>query len=318
MPFFRFRALVLWLHRLCRLYRLGLRCVLLCRMLFSDRIRCFIRFPGPSVTPGIAFHQGEQLLSACAVHERLKARIVHDALGLGSGDRICYHGVTDMFRNPKPAASVYAAMGDNIVLEVSSSMDIGEHPASNRGSVWIVSNADSVRMYKNDRLLKEYFPSDSPFKHLAHGPVPVDDFIGKALEEDEDFRPEKAEAAKKILNYAARYGQGYLPPAILAQAAKCVLRYRMKPGDAVILYNKYIGDWGGAATEYRFDAVKNGQVVKSIVSLKGGMGGTYVKTLPGKTGEASLTIHSLQIEPVPSDTLWYERLSHIGFVLLLR
>ena len=91
----------------------------------------------------------------------------------GSGDRICYHGVTDMFRNSKPAASVYAAMGDTIVLEVSSSMDIGEHPASNRGSVWIVTNADSVRMYKNDRLLKEYFPSDSPFKHLAHGPVPV-------------------------------------------------------------------------------------------------------------------------------------------------
>ena len=280
----------------------------------------------------------------------------------GSGDRICYHGVTDMFRNPKPAASVYAAMGDTIVLEVSSSMDIGEHPASNRGSVWIVSNADSVRMYKNDRLLKEYFPSDSPFKHLAHGPVPVDDFIGKALEEDEGFRPEKAEAAKKILNYAARYGQDHLPPAILAQAAKCVLRYGMKPNDAVILYNKYIGDWGGAATEYRFDAVKDGQVVKSVVkapagnvrldvkvsstelieratydaasvriravdergnvlpffneplffetagpialigpsvvSLKGGMGGTYVKTLPGKTGEASLTIHSLQTEPV--------------------
>ena len=136
----------------------------------------------------------------------------------------------------------------------------------------------------------------------------------------------------------------------------------MKPGDAVILYNKYIGDWGGAATEYRFDAVKNGQVVKSVVkapagnvrldvkvsstelidratydaasvriravdehgnvlpffneplffetagpvaligpsvvSLKGGMGGTYVKTIPGKTGEASLTIHSLQTEPV--------------------
>ncbi|MBO6052235.1 MAG: glycoside hydrolase family 2 protein, partial [Clostridia bacterium] len=82
----------------------------------------------------------------------------------GSGDRICYHGVTDMFRNAKTAASVYAAMGSEPVLEVSSSMDIGEHPASNRGGVWIVSNADSVRMYKNGRLLKEYFPSDSPYK----------------------------------------------------------------------------------------------------------------------------------------------------------
>ena len=29
----------------------------------------------------------------------------------GSGDRICYHGVLDMFRNPKLAASVYASQG---------------------------------------------------------------------------------------------------------------------------------------------------------------------------------------------------------------
>ena len=29
----------------------------------------------------------------------------------GSGDRICYHGVLDSFRNPKLAASVYASQG---------------------------------------------------------------------------------------------------------------------------------------------------------------------------------------------------------------
>ena len=49
----------------------------------------------------------------------------------GSGDRVCYHGVTDMFRNPKMAAAVYASQcrEGEPVLEVSSSMDIGEHPA---------------------------------------------------------------------------------------------------------------------------------------------------------------------------------------------
>ena len=136
----------------------------------------------------------------------------------------------------------------------------------------------------------------------------------------------------------------------------------MKPDDAVTLYQKYIGDWGGAATEYRFEAVKDGKVVKTVtktpakkvvldvrvsstelveratydvsavriravdehgnvlpffnepiffeiegpvgligpnvISLKGGMGGTYVKTLPGKTGEALLTVRSIQTEPV--------------------
>ena len=47
----------------------------------------------------------------------------------GSGDRICYHGVMDMFRNPKLAAAVYACQQEKEpVLEISSSMDIGEHP----------------------------------------------------------------------------------------------------------------------------------------------------------------------------------------------
>ncbi|MBP5732728.1 MAG: glycoside hydrolase family 2 protein, partial [Lachnospiraceae bacterium] len=46
----------------------------------------------------------------------------------GSGDRICYHGVMDMFRNPKLAAAVYASQQDEVpVLVPSSSMDIGEH-----------------------------------------------------------------------------------------------------------------------------------------------------------------------------------------------
>ena len=52
----------------------------------------------------------------------------------GSGDRICYHGVMDMFRNPKLAAAVYACQQEKEpVLELSSSMDIGEHPGCNRG-----------------------------------------------------------------------------------------------------------------------------------------------------------------------------------------
>ena len=75
----------------------------------------------------------------------------------GSGDRICYHGVMDMFRNPKLAAKVYECQQEeHTVLELSSSMDIGEHPGCNRGETYIFTNADSVRMYKNDHFIKEY------------------------------------------------------------------------------------------------------------------------------------------------------------------
>ena len=278
----------------------------------------------------------------------------------GSGDRICYHGVMDMFRNPKLAAAVYTCQQEKEpVLEISSSMDIGEHPGCNRGTIWIFTNADSVRMYKNDRFLKEYTASDSPYKNLSHGPIAVDDFIGDAIEKEEDFKPEQARKVKYILNAAARYGLSDLPKGVYLAAVKLILMYHMKPTDAVALYNRYIGDWGGTSTSYRFEAVKNGKVVKvvrkepvtsmhlsaepdhqnlterhtyeaaeiriraldqndnivnfyqepvvlsaegpiaiigpKIISLQGGMGGTYVRTT-GEEGIGILKIRAAQME----------------------
>lgn len=144
-------------------------------------------------------------------------------------------------------------------------MDIGEHPGCNRGTTWILTNADSVRMYKNDRFIKEYQRDESPYKNLAHGPVMIDDFIGNALEEEENMKPAQAAYVKKILNTTARYGLSNLPKSVYLMAAKLVLWYHMKPSDAVPLYNRYIGDWGGTSTVYRFEAVKDGKVVKTIV-----------------------------------------------------
>ena len=183
----------------------------------------------------------------------------------GSGDRICYHGVTDMFRNPKLAAYVYAAQGDEPVLEISSTMDIGEHPESRIGEVWIYTNADSVRMYKNDVLLKEYLPSDSPYKNLPHGPILVDDYVGDAVKEGEDFSPSQTEDVKYLLNMYSMYGMDGLPPKAKLIAAKCLTVHRMTMEQAVGLYSKYIGNWGHESVSYRFDAIKGGKIVKSIV-----------------------------------------------------
>ena len=282
----------------------------------------------------------------------------------GSGDRVCYHGVLDMFRNPKLAAAVYASQQENTpVLELSSSMDIGEHPACNRGETYIFTNASKVRMYKNDRLLKEYTVKDSEYKNLAHGPIAIDDYLGDVLE-TEHFPKKKAEGIKQILNDYTRYGGiTNLPKKTLLKAVWMILRYGMKMEDAVALYTKYIGDWGGAATTYRFEAVDtNGSTIHktiqkapmtkvcidavadhiklveknsydvaliriqakdeygnvlpffqepvfleaegpiaiigpTVISLNGGMGGTYVKTL-GSMGEAKLTVKNAQAETV--------------------
>lgn len=183
----------------------------------------------------------------------------------GSGDRICYHGVMDMFRNPKLAAYVYACQQDKApVLAISSTMDIGEHPGCNRGETYIFTNADSVRMYKNGCFIKEYKREDSPYKNLLHGPIIVDDFIGSAIAENERFTPAQEQNVKKALNATARCGLSHLPKSVLWIAIKLMLFYRMKPEQAVELYNCYIGDWGGASTSYRFEAVKDEEVVKTI------------------------------------------------------
>ena len=134
-----------------------------------------------------------------------------------------------------------------------------------------------------------------------------------------------------------------------------MLFYKMSYNDIVDMYTKHAGDWGGTATVYRFDAIMNGKVVKSVtkapmtkgrlrvnayktvlkdgdsydvtalrisavdengntliyssnaikvsvegpvkiigpdlISLKGGMGGLYLKTT-GKPGKATITLVS--------------------------
>lgn len=184
----------------------------------------------------------------------------------GSGDRICYHGVLDMFRNPKMAAEVYACQQEKeIHLAVTSSMDIGEHNECNREKVWIISNADSVKMYKNGCFIKEYPMKSKEYPYLLHGPVLIDDYIGDAILKTDGMKPAQAKGVKDVLNATALYGLSNLPKRYYITALKMMVFYGMKWEDAVKLYNKYIGDWGGKATEYRFEAVKDGKVVKKVV-----------------------------------------------------
>ena len=188
----------------------------------------------------------------------------------GSGDGVCYHGVMDMFRNPKLAAAVYASQSEeNPCCVVSSSMDIGEHPAGDIGSVYVFTNADSVRLFKNGLLVKEFYPDSESFPALPHPPVVIDDFIGDLLETQESFDAKTAEQLKECLYAVAKYGTSALPPKYLLKFGKLMLLKGLKFSDGVELYGKYVSNWGGEATEWRFDAVKNGEVVKSVIKKPG-------------------------------------------------
>lgn len=217
----------------------------------------------------------------------------------GSGDRICYHGVLDMFRNPKQAAAVYASQQEkNPVLEISSSMDIGEHPASNWGNVYIFTNADSVRMYKNNRFIHEYKSSDSNWRHLAHGPILINDFIGdwdwggasnqfrfEAIKNKEIVKTVIKEPMKQVSlrvwadHYALKEERGYDVAAVRIQAVD-------ENGNVLNFYNEPVC----------FEIEGEGSLIgPGVIALQGGMGGTYVKS-EGIPGKILLKIHSGQAE----------------------
>ena len=184
----------------------------------------------------------------------------------GSGDRICYHGVCDMFRNPKLAAALYKCQDSKEdVLEISSAMDIGEHPACMMKDVYALTNADSVKFYKNDVFIKEFMAKDTAFDKLPHGPILINDFIGEHMRINEGFTKSKDEDVKAILMAACKYGMNNLPLSIKLLAAKCMLFRGMKMQDAIDLYTKYIGNWGGSATVYKFEAIKDGKVVATSI-----------------------------------------------------
>lgn len=181
----------------------------------------------------------------------------------GSGDRICYHGVMDAFRNPKLVAYAYASQGDGqTVIEAGSPMDIGDYPAGQIGQPLVFSNADEVALFKNDVFVTRL--NRVKENGLPHPPFVVDDTIGQLLETQEGFDPKKAEILRDCLVAAGKYGMSLLPLKYKLKLAWCMLHYHMKFDDGVALYGKYVGNWGGEATRWRFDAIVNGRTVQSV------------------------------------------------------
>ena len=176
----------------------------------------------------------------------------------GSGDRTCYHGVMDSFRNPKLAAAVYASQQDEKpVLAVGSPMDIGDYPGGQIGDVYAFTNASVVYLYKNGNLV------DMLTDHSC-GVVRVEDTVGGLLETLEGFPPKKAALLRKCLVAIGKKGLAGLSPADYLRMGYAMIRYKLRFEDAYKLYGKYIGNWGGEATVWRFDAMDRGEVVASV------------------------------------------------------
>ena len=184
----------------------------------------------------------------------------------GSGDRISYQGVMDMFRSPKLSAAVYASQKtprspSDIVLEVSSSMALGDHPGGFAGACWAFTNAESLRLYRDNDFVAEFTPDRrGRFAALPHPPIEIHDFVGLLLEKYEGLDRTAAPQVAAILNEMRRDAMELSP---LSRARMYSLR--LSWNELVQLYYKYIGVLGSPAAVYRFEAVWHGRAVRTVV-----------------------------------------------------
>ena len=183
----------------------------------------------------------------------------------GSGDRICYHGVTDMFRVPKLGAAIYRSQQEGKpFLEVSSAMDIGEHPGGTIGDVWVFTNCDYVKIYKNGKYTSTIYPDSSKFKNLPHPPMIAEDFIGDAVTTEDGIEGKAAELLTDTL-IAAQTKQWKLPPTKFLKAGAAMVIGKIPFGRMFDIVTKYVGGWGNEQITYAFEGYIGSECVATVV-----------------------------------------------------
>ncbi|RMF78941.1 MAG: hypothetical protein D6737_13120 [Chloroflexi bacterium] len=105
----------------------------------------------------------------------------------GSGDRICYHGVSDIFRIPKYAAYFYASQTppeQRVVLQAATVWSMGDRSGGGNDPLVIFSNCDEIEVTIGETLLGRFQPNRETYPHLPHPPFQI---RGLGMRWGEDF-----------------------------------------------------------------------------------------------------------------------------------
>ncbi|MCK9525777.1 MAG: glycoside hydrolase family 2 protein [Limnochordia bacterium] len=157
------------------------------------RVPYFVTEFNGHMFPTKRFDQEERLMEHTLRHARVqdaaaKAEDIHGAFGwcafdynthfeFGAGDRICYHGVMDMFRIPKFAAGVYRSqVSPNIdpVLEPVTLWARGERSIGGVLPLVILTNCDYVDVFLAGQEVGRFYPDRERHSGLEYPPVVIE------------------------------------------------------------------------------------------------------------------------------------------------
>lgn len=182
----------------------------------------------------------------------------------GSGDHICPHGVFDMYRNPKYAASIYLSQQDEIpMMEVLCNMRPGDFKEATYQDIYVATNADYIELYKNGEFVNKFVPNTRKFRYLKHPLIHIDDLVGTTFKDGRFSNKDKVKMSK-ILSHLSFYGLQKLKLPHYLTLAKVMMKYKLKYPDLVDLYNSHCAAWGGIAKTYTFKAYKDNKVFKEV------------------------------------------------------
>jgi len=200
-------------------------------------------------------------------------------MDFGSGDKICYHGILDMFRNTKMASFFYASQqGDSPYLEISTNFNIGEYPKGFIQDALVFSNCDDIKVYRNNLLIGS-LNHDSDYPYLKYPPYQMD-WFGDLLIKNEKLTVEKSDLIKKIYKSVVAYGENNLPPIIASMIhdpSDIKLAYQM--------YGKYVANWGTKSISYTFKGY-----IKGVEVISKTKGNDYKQIISVKTDSNTISI----------------------------
>jgi len=95
----------------------------------------------------------------------------------GSGDRVCYHGVMDIFRLPKWAGYFYQSQqpaSKRIVFKAATHWTMGDRSEGGSSPLTVFSNCDEVEVIIGEFNLGRYLPNYEQYPALSHPPFTIE------------------------------------------------------------------------------------------------------------------------------------------------
>ena len=220
----------------------------------------------------------------------------------GSGDRICHHGVMDMFREPKFAAFAYASQcepSEEVIMKPVTFWARGERNIGGVLPLMVLTNCEEVELRYADRVVKRLGPDRRSFPNLPHPPVV---FERSDFTEDELGQWGSEWDNARIVGFV-----GGKPATTVRFAADPVLTklevvadrdtLDASERDCVRVVVRAL-DQAGQKLPFLFEPVEveiDGPadlVGPNLLSLRGGATGFWIATKPGMTGTIGLTVRT--------------------------